>query len=70
MAIVKVVKVETTQVAGGAATQYGLAVSIHSETEQFSVLADIELDTSTMSEADAATVNDFLTLVNERLAAS
>lgn len=70
MSVVKVTKVATTQVAGGAGNVYGFCVSVHSEDTMFNFLANIELDTSEMSEGDAEIVNDFITLVNSRLAAS
>ncbi len=72
MAVVKCSKVETTSVSGvlPLADVYGFCISVHSETEEFNFLGNIDLDTALLSEANAAIVNDFINLVKEQLAAS
>lgn len=72
MAIVKCAKIETTQVAGGAGEKYGFTISVHSETEEFNFLGNIDINTDDgiMSAGDIAIVEDFIALVNARILAS
>jgi hypothetical protein len=72
MAVVKCAKIETTQVAGGAGDQYGFTISVHSATEEFNFLGNIDIDTNDgiMSAGDIAIVEDFIALVTARLLAS
>ena len=67
MSLIKVQKIETTQVAGGAIDVMGFSISTHSETEQFNHLGAATLDTSLMSVEDAATVAAFIALANAAL---
>jgi len=73
MSIIKVNKVETTSVAGGVMPPletYGFVISVHSETDEFNFVGNIDLDTSLLSESDATIVSDFIALVKAQLAAS
>jgi len=70
MAVVKCLKLQTTQVAGGAGNSYGFTISIHSETDEFSTLGGINLDTGALPAEQALIVTDFIALVEAQLASS
>ncbi len=72
MATVKCAKIETTQVAGGAPTGYGFTISVHSASEEFNILGQVDLNTGdgSLSAGDIVIVNDFIALVTAQLLAS
>ena len=67
MSLIKVQKIETTQVGVGAIDVMGFTISTHSETEQFNHLGSATLNTSLMSAENAATVEAFIAIVNAAL---
>lgn len=70
MSIVQCLKLQTTQVAGGVGSKYGFTISIHSDTDEFSTLGSVNLDTGALPADQALIVSDFIALVEAALAAS
>lgn len=70
MSVVQCLKLKTTQVAGGAGSSYGFTISIHSETDEFSTLGSVNLDTGALPADQALIVTNFITLVEAALASS
>jgi hypothetical protein len=67
MSIIKVVKVQTNQVEAGMPDTLGFSISTHSDSWEFNYVANVTLDTSSMSPSDAATVAAFLDIVNSAI---
>lgn len=67
MSSLRVVKCETTQVAGGALDVYGFTISTHSATDEFHELGSVNIDTTTFTADELNTWTDFLAIINAKL---